>query len=51
MAEVCEVGLKILRANFLVGGLFSAGDVSHCLAVVKNSSYINTKPENFMQLF
>ena len=48
MAEVCGVGLKNLRANFRVEELFSARNVSRYFPVWKNSGYINTEPDNFM---
>ena len=51
MAEVCGVGLKNLRANFRVEELFSARNVSRYFPVYKNSSSINTEPDNFIQLF
>ena len=51
MAEVYGVGLKNLRANFRVEELFSARNVSRYLPEQKNSSYINTEPDNFMKLF
>ena len=51
MGEVCGVGLKDLRPNFRVEEPLSAQNVSRYFPVYKNSSYINTEPDNFMQLF
>ena len=51
MAEAYGVGLKNLRANFRAEEPFTAGNVSRYFSVQKNSSYINTEPANFMQLF